>query len=154
MPTLIEATHTGPHAIKVERRAFLKASTGVLAVAAMGPIALFGSGSAVAASGDFSREHFDALVGEWFQIDADSWNSLELVDVEAHDGSPRVDQFLLTFRGSPHFDVAEGTYDFSQPDGSMVRIHIQPAGSDEYGSYYRAPFAIIKPITYSCAPAA
>jgi hypothetical protein len=136
----------------VPRRAFLKGSTGALVFAGLSPLAVFGGNVARAADSDFSKHYFDALTGEWFHIDSDGWNSLELVDVVAADVAPRLDQFSVTFRGSPHLEFEEGTYDVSPPDGSVFPLYLQPVGSDGDGNCYQASFSIVKPVVPACAP--
>ena len=145
-----ETTENDSCGTQMERRTFLKGSTGALVLAGLGPVALFGGYSAGADSGEFSLEYFSGMSGEWFHIDTGSWNSIELVQVEADASSIRVDQFTLRFRSSSNLAFDEGIYDMSQPDGSPIQLYLQPSEAGANGNYYQASFSLIKPLLPSC----
>ena len=87
-------------------------------------------------------------------MDDGAWSDLELVRVEDGAVWPGVEQFTVTFRGSPHVPMAEGLYDVAPPDGEPIYpLHLQEAGSDSDGTYYRASFGLLLPIGPGCAGA-
>jgi hypothetical protein len=134
----------------MERRGFLKGGTAALVLAGFAPVALFGGKTARGAASDFTKAWFDARTGEWFYIDAGSWQSVELVEVVGSNASPRLDQFTVTFRGSPNAEIQEGTYEVAPPDGASFQLLVQPAGSDANGSYCSASFSVFKPVNRGC----
>ena len=139
---------------KIPRRRFLQGSTATVAAAALGPIAFFAGEPARADGPEFTQGYYEDLKGQWFTISADQWNAVELIEVIPHAVSERSEQFTVRFRGSPHAEIAEGTYAVAPPYGPYYHLYIQPAGSDEDGSYYEASFSIYLPFNPSCAGAA
>lgn len=146
-----ERRDSGP---KIPRRRFLQGTTAAVAAAALGPIVFFSGDPARAAGPEFTRSYYDERTGQWFSIDDGAWRSVELIEVVPHDISPRLDQFTVTFRCSPHTEIDEGLYAVAPPDGPSFHLHLQPAGADRDGSYYEASFSSLKPLTPSCAGAA
>lgn len=137
--------------IEISRRSFVK--TGALAIAGFTPVALF-SGGARADGLQRGQDFFEGLLGEWMHVDAGGWKDVELVGVSGISVDPRLDQFILTFRGSPHAVIEEGTYDLAPPQGDAFLLHLKPAGADEQGRLYAANFAHFKPLSPGCgAPA-
>jgi hypothetical protein len=137
--------------LKIGRRQLLKSSTIAVGFAAFGPLVWTSGSRAGTRASDFDRAYFDERVGSWFHVDAGSYEHLELVEVTGIDASPRLDQFIVRLRGSPHVEIAEGLYEVWPPAGEAFALHIQPAGHDDGGSYYEAAFSIIKPVSPSCA---
>ena len=134
----------------VERRTFLKAGTGALIAAGLGPVVLFSGDPATAAGGDFTVDYFAAMTGESFHIDTGTWNQVKLVDAATDTPTYRVDQFTVTFQGASDLEIGEGTYEMAAPDGSTMHLHLNPAGSDGAGRYFQASFSILKPRSPSC----
>ncbi|MBW2273772.1 MAG: twin-arginine translocation signal domain-containing protein [Deltaproteobacteria bacterium] len=139
---------------RIPRRRFLKGSTATLAAAALGPIAFFAGEPARADGPEFTQRYYEDRTGQWFTVSADTWHAFELVEVIAHDLSPRAEQFTVRFRGSPHAEIDEGIYAVAPPTGPYYHLHLQPAGSDGDGSYYEASFSIYRPFVAACAGAA
>ena len=131
----------------LKRRRFLKTSTGALVFAGATPVVWF-SGSRRASASDvdpYSREHFEALLGEWVHVDTGSWQSMQVVAVEDGPADARVDQFSVVLSGGA--SVEPGTYAVSTPDGEEFQLYLQPS-ADEGDA--RAQFGQIRPLNAGC----
>jgi len=135
----------------LKRRRFLKGSVAAIGLAGVGPVVFFTSPRPVWAGdfGSFSKARFEALRGGWFHVDGGMWESMQLVEVRDERASPRVEQFSIRFRASPHSELEADTYPVACDDGSSFALYIEPAGDDVDGRYYVASFSLIRPVTRS-----
>ena len=67
-------------------------------------------------------------------LQGDQWHLAKIVDVSECSASAELEQFTISFRCSPGDQVTEGIYKV-KVRGGRVKLHIQPAGSDELGNY-------------------
>lgn len=127
---------------------------GAILFAGFGPLALYSGKPAHAGADHLDRAYFEALRGQWLHVDAAGWKDVELIDVGGSSAAPLLDQFTVTFRGSPHAAFEEGMYEVAPADGNSFQLHLQPAGKDGQAPLYLASFAIIKPLLPACGGAA
>ena len=134
----------------MQRRAFLRGSVALAFSAGMGPF-LLGS---TAAPTERDRAYFASLVDRWFHVRVDSWQSVQLVELNDGAAAWEVEQFTLVFRGSPHMAFEEGTYEVAAEEGDSFDLFLQPATREGSGQYFSASFSLIRPQPAGCAAAA
>ena len=136
---------------RIPRRRFLKGSTAAVAAAAIGPVVFFAGDEARASRRDFTKAHFDDLIGQHFVMGAHGGVSVQLVEVSERPGSPGLEQFDVKFEGPANLEAEEGTYDFYPPSGEQFALHVLPVRGGDAERYYRASFSLLLPLSRSCA---
>jgi hypothetical protein len=94
---------------------------------------------------DLTQEEFAACLNTRFAIDDVSgtvW--LKLVEVNAHDHSPRLDTFSLIFLGPPQPSLSQAIYRMEHETLGSQEIFIAPLGPQRDALAYEAVFNRIR----------
>jgi hypothetical protein len=98
-----------------------------------------------------SMASFQGQVGQWFYIDHEGWQQLQLTSVEAGPDAQELEQFSLFFRGASSVQIEEGLYSVQSEQNEIDEIFLQYVGEDEQGQVFKAPFATFQPIqSFGC----
>ena len=88
-----------------------------------------------------SLASFQQQAGQWFYVDADRIQQLQLTSVELGPDVEGLEQFSLYFRGASKVELNEGLYRVQSDQRDVDEIYLQPVGATERGRIYKAPFA-------------
>ena len=88
-----------------------------------------------------SMASFQHQVGQWFYVESDRIQPLQLTSVEPGPDTEGLEQFSLYFRGALKVELDEGLYRVQSAQRDIDEIYLQPVGATERGRIYKAPFA-------------
>jgi len=134
----------------MERRRFLAASGGVLAMAGLLPARVLAAEDSldirtVGFAGGLNRNKFQALLGQTFYVRDDKLGTLfvNLVEVRAGEQPTNPDVFSLFFQGPAVPLLPAGTYTLEHYLAGVTPIYLEPAITPGSAPLYRADFCLL-----------
>jgi hypothetical protein len=119
---------------------------GIVSLSILGPglVARARSTAVPNLRGPLSKEVFLALRDQTFTALVDRRRvRMRLVKVTDDAGDRDGKQFTVLFQGPADVPVGEGAYVMTHPTAGATTLYVQPGGSDDRFSYYKAPFNLL-----------